>query len=68
MLCLTRKVGERFTIGDDIEVEFVEIRPHSVRLGITAPKHIPILRDDAINTLPQPQFRVLPEDTKETPQ
>lgn len=38
MLILTRKAGESITIGDDIEVQVIEIKGKQVRLGITAPK------------------------------
>lgn len=44
MLVLTRKPNETIIIGDDIEVIVVEVRGNQVRLGITAPKEIPIYR------------------------
>lgn len=51
MLVLNRKVGESIWMPHlNIEVRVVEIRPHFVRLGITAPKEIAVLRDDAIDT------------------
>jgi len=52
MLVLKRKVGERVIIGDGIFVEVVEIQGEKVRLGIVAPKEIPVHREevfDAIN-------------------
>lgn len=44
MLVLTRKHGERITIGPDVELEIVEISRGRVRLGITAPKDQEIRR------------------------
>ncbi len=46
MLVLTRKVGEQVNIGNDIIVTVVEVDKGSVRLGIKAPKHIPIHRHE----------------------
>ena len=46
MLVLTRKVGEQIHIGDDIMVSVIEIDRGSIRLGIEAPRHITILRQE----------------------
>ena len=50
MLVLSRKKDESIVIDDDIVVTVIEIRPNSVRLGITAPKEIPILRGELART------------------
>lgn len=47
MLILTRKIGERIMIGDDIVITLIEIRNrNSVRLGIDTPRDIPVLREE----------------------
>lgn len=46
MLILTRKVEEKIRIGDDIEIKILEIRNNQVKVGITAPPTISILRDE----------------------
>lgn len=46
MLILTRKVGERVTIGDDIVVTVLEIKGRQVRLGIEAPAHTRVHREE----------------------
>ncbi len=46
MLILTRKVGQRILIGDDIEVIVQEIRGKQVLIGVVAPKGIPIHREE----------------------
>jgi len=46
MLVLTRRVGERVRIGSDISVVVLEVRGREVRLGVTAPAAVPILREE----------------------
>jgi carbon storage regulator len=46
MLILTRKLGERITIGDDIVITLLEIKGAQVKLGIEAPKSISIHREN----------------------
>lgn len=46
MLILTRKLGERINIGDDIVITLVEIKGAQIKLGIDAPKSIGIHRHE----------------------
>lgn len=46
MLALTRKKGESIVVGDDIEVVVLGITGEQVRLGIIAPKKIPVHRKE----------------------
>ena len=49
MLILTRKVGEGIRIGDDIKISIMpnpNSRSRQVRVGIEAPKHIKVLRNE----------------------
>ena len=46
MLILTRKLGESITIGDDIKITFLEIRGKQIRVGVVAPKHIAVHREE----------------------
>ncbi len=57
MLILTRKVGEKITIGDDIEITVVEIKGKQVRLGINAPSELPVHREEVYR-------RILEENLK----
>lgn len=50
MLVLSRKTSEKIQIGPDITITVFRIGPHSVRIGIEAPKHMTILRPDADET------------------
>lgn len=47
MLVISRRIGESFVIGDDIEVTVVDITGEKVVLGVLAPKEVPIARIDA---------------------
>ena len=51
MLALTRKVGERIVIGDNIVLTIVDIKGDSIRLGIDAPKEIKIYRGEIYDTI-----------------
>ena len=44
MLVLSRKVGDRIVIDENIEVTVVRIRGNRVRLGVTAPRDISVKR------------------------
>jgi carbon storage regulator len=46
MLVLSRKLGERVHIGEDIVVTVVKVDRNQVRLGIEAPPSVAILRDE----------------------
>ncbi|MCU0877020.1 MAG: carbon storage regulator [Pirellulaceae bacterium] len=46
MLVLSRKVGERIWIGDEISVTVVRIAGGGVRLGIDAPTHLAVVREE----------------------
>ncbi len=46
MLLLTRRDGEPIRIGDDIEVTVLEVIGNQVKIGITAPKEVPVHREE----------------------
>ena len=46
MLVLSRKIGERILIGDGIELTVVQVRGDRVKLGLTAPPEVSILREE----------------------
>lgn len=65
MLVLSRQRDETIMIGDNIEVTVVDIRGDKVRLGINAPKDIPVHRKevyDAIRRENKAAAQVKPED------
>ncbi len=46
MLILTRRVGESLMIGDDVSVTILGVKGNQVRIGITAPKHVAVHREE----------------------
>ncbi|MCI5882695.1 MAG: carbon storage regulator CsrA [Clostridiales bacterium] len=46
MLALARKVNESIVINDDVEVTILEIKGDQVKIGINAPKSVPIYRKE----------------------
>lgn len=49
MLVLTRKKGESIIIGDNVEITVAEVEEGRVKLGITAPKDVKVLRKEVID-------------------
>ncbi len=46
MLALSRKKDEAIIINNDIEVKIIEIKGDQVKIGISAPKNVPIYRKE----------------------
>ena len=46
MLILTRRIGESVHIGDDIRLTVLGVRDSQVRIGINAPKEVPVHREE----------------------
>lgn len=46
MLALTRKKGESLVINNNIEITVLEIRGDQIKIGISAPKDVPIYRKE----------------------
>lgn len=51
MLVLSRKVDQDILIGDDIFVSVVDIRGDKVRLGVDAPRYVPVHRREVYETI-----------------
>ncbi|HKL98292.1 MAG TPA: carbon storage regulator CsrA [Mobilitalea sp.] len=46
MLALSRKVNESIIIGNDIEITVLEVKGDQIKIGISAPKSVPIYRKE----------------------
>lgn len=64
MLVLSRKKDERIVINDNITIVVVEIRGDKVRLGIDAPKEVPVHRQEVHDAIKANERRILEEDVK----
>ncbi|GAB6158038.1 hypothetical protein JCM39194_12380 [Desulfotomaculum varum] len=53
MLILSRKKKEAIHIGDDITVTILDVAGDTIKLGITAPRHIQILRSEVLQAIQQ---------------
>lgn len=58
MLVLSRKIGQKIFIGNDICITITDVDRGKVRVGIEAPRHLQVLRDEL-------KFREQNKDTKE---
>lgn len=53
MLALSRKQGESVVIGNDIEITILEVKGDQVKVGISAPKSVPIYRKELYTQIQQ---------------
>ena len=51
MLVLSRQKDESIMVGDNVEITIVDVRGDKVRLGITAPKEIPVHRREVYEAI-----------------
>jgi len=53
MLILSRRIGERLTIGEDVTVTVLGVKGNQIRLGIEAPRGVPVHREEVYEKLRQ---------------
>ena len=46
MLVLTRKINQSIMIGDDVEISVLAVSRDKIRLGISAPRDVPVFRKE----------------------
>jgi carbon storage regulator len=56
MLVLTRKTNQSIMIGDDIEVSVLAVSRDKIRLGITAPRSVPVFRKEVYLSIQDDQM------------
>ena len=65
MLVLTRKLNQSIVIKDNITVKVIEIAEGNVKLGVIAPKHIPIHREEVYEEIQRENQRAMTELPKD---
>lgn len=51
MLLLTRKVGEKLKIGDDVTVSVLGVKGGQIRIGIDAPRNVKVDREEVFQRI-----------------
>jgi carbon storage regulator len=46
MLMMTRRAGQKIVLGEDITIEIVEVAGNTVRVGVEAPRSVPVYREE----------------------
>lgn len=64
MLVLTRRIGEKITISNDVKVIIVGFTGKQVRVGINAPSNIPVHREEIYKRINNSNGLKIVEDTK----
>ena len=57
MLVLSRKLEESIMIGDQIEIKVISVQGETVKLGITAPRSIPVHRKEVYEEIERENLR-----------
>jgi carbon storage regulator len=57
LLVLTRKVGEKIQIGDDVSLLIMDIKGKQVRLGIEAPSNVKIHREEIFKKIKEENIK-----------
>lgn len=66
MLVLSRQVDEKIIIGDSITITVVEIRRGLVRLGIDAPRNVPVHREEVYKAIKAAESQTQPDPPGQT--
>ena len=62
MLILTRRVGETLMVGDDVTVTVLGVKGNQVRLGVNAPRHIAVHREEIYNRIRDEERQGKPQE------
>jgi carbon storage regulator len=65
VLVLTRKGNQSIMIGDDIEVSVLAVMGEKVRIGIDAPRSVPVFRKEVYVEIQQDRAEATEEDERE---
>jgi len=68
MLVLSRREGESIMIGDSIEVRITRIENDAVKIGIIAPRDLPVFRDEVYRKIRESNLNAARQGTAPLPQ
>ncbi len=60
MLILTRKKGESIAIGDNIQIQVLNVKGGQVRIGIDAPREVKVNREERMQPGTEPEQDITP--------
>jgi carbon storage regulator len=63
MLALSRKKGEAIVINNNIEITVLELKGDQVKIGITAPKEVPVYRKEVYLQIQQENEQAMSSDS-----
>lgn len=66
MLALSRKENESIMIGNDIEITILEVKGEQVKIGITAPKSVPIYREEVYTQIKEANKEAASDTAQDT--
>lgn len=65
MLALSRKKGEAIVINNDIEITILEVKGEQVKIGISAPKEVPVYRKEVYSQIQAANKEAMTEPSPE---
>ena len=65
MLALSRKKGEALVINNNVEITILEVKGEQVKIGITAPKEVPVYRKELYVQIQESNKEAMNEDALE---
>jgi carbon storage regulator len=67
VLIITRRPGERIMLGDDVRIHIMEIVGNSVRVGVEAPRSVPVYREEIWTAVKEENQAAAAADTTTLP-
>jgi carbon storage regulator len=64
VLIITRRPGERIMLGDDVRIHIMEIVGNNVRVGVEAPRSVPVYREEIWTAVKEENEAAAAADTK----
>jgi len=65
VLVLTRKANQSIMIGDDVEISVLAIMGEKVRIGVDAPRSVPVFRKEVYDEIQQSRDATAEDDDRE---